>query len=296
MKLPPAKIIYGLIILVLFGLALWAFVIEPSRLVVNNYDLKVKKWSPKLNGFKIVAISDIHGGSNFVTEEKIRKVVSQANAQNADIIVLLGDYLARKTFDRKQISMPMETIAENLRGIQAKYGVYAVIGNHDNEFDGKMVRIELEKVGIKVLENEITSIEKSGEKLRILGIHDILKVGSDWNRISQDLGNLIKNYEVQDGNLIVLAHNPDSIVYLAAELSISKDLSLLLAGHTHGGQCSFPIIGAPIVPSEFGQKYAAGHIRDKEIDIFVTTGIGMSFLPVRFGVPPEISVLQIYAD
>lgn len=296
MKLPPKKSICGLIILVLFGLALWAFVIEPNRLVVRDYDLKIKKWSPKLDGFKIIAISDIHGGSNFITEEKIRQIVALTNAQEADMIVLLGDYLSRSPFDRKRIRMPADVIAENLRGLKAKYGVYGVIGNHDNEFTEINLRQEFERVGIKVLENEITSIEKDGETIRILGIHDILKVGSAWTQISRDLKKLIENYEVQNGNLIVLAHNPDSIVYMAAELSISKDLALLLAGHTHGGQCRFPIIGAPIVPSEFGQKYAAGHIYDKDTDIFVTTGIGMSFLPVRFGVPPEISVLHLYAD
>lgn len=295
MKYPP-KFIYGLLSLGLFCLLLWALVIEPNRLVVREYDLKIEKWSQQLDGFKIVAISDIHGGSNFVTEEKIREVVLLANAQEADIIILLGDYLSRSNFDRTEVRMPMETIAQNLQGLQAKYGVYAVIGNHDNEFKNINVRDELEKVGYKVLENEIVSIEKNGQTIRILGIHDILKVVSNWNKSSKDLKTVIENYKTQDGNLIVLGHNPDSIVYMSEELSISKDLSIFLAGHTHGGQCKFPIIGTPIVPSEFGQKYASGFIQDKGIDMFVTPGVGMSFLPVRFGVPPEISVLRIYSN
>lgn len=292
----PLKFIYGLLSLGLFCLLLWALVIEPNRLVVKEYDLKIEKWSQQLDGFKIVAISDIHGGSNFVTEEKIREVVLQANAQDADIIVLLGDYLSRSNFDRSEVRMPMETIAQNLKGLQSKYGVYAVIGNHDNEFTSINVRQELEKAGYKVLENEIVSIEKNGQTIRILGIHDILKVVSNWSKSSKDLKTVIQNYDIQEGNLIVLGHNPDSIVYMTEELSISKDLSIFLAGHTHGGQCKFPIIGTPIVPSEFGQKYASGFIHDKGIDMFVTPGIGMSFLPVRFGVPPEISVLRIYSN
>ena len=82
---------------------------------------------------------------------------------------------------------------------------------------------------------------------------------------------------------------------ITGDLSISKDLKVMFAGHTHGGPVSLPIIGSPIVPSSYGQKYAAGHVRDGGIDLFVTTGIGTSILPFRFGVPPEIAVVTISA-
>ena len=144
MKLPPKRFIYGLFALLLIAgsLAIWAFIIEPSRLVVRNYKLGVKNWSPQLNGLKIVAIADIHGGSNFVTEARIREVVARANEQEADIIVLLGDYVAHQTFDRSKIKMPLERVVENLKGLKAKYGVFAVIGNHDNEVGNEIVRSE----------------------------------------------------------------------------------------------------------------------------------------------------------
>ena len=296
MKSILKKLIFLILFFVILGLAIWAFYIEPSRLVVNNYPLKLKKWSATQNGLKIVAISDIHGGSNFVTEERIREIVVQANAQNPDIIVLLGDYLSRKYLQPTELKMPLKTVAENLRGLQAKYGVYAVLGNHDNEFGGEKVRAELERVGYKVLENEAVAIKYQGEWIRLLGAHDVLRAGNNWNQINRDLKSALDKLEAQEGKIIVLTHNPDAIVYLTEELSISDDFSLLLAGHTHGGQCRFPLIGAPIVPSEFGQKYAAGHIRDKGIDVFVTTGVGMSVLPVRFGVPPEIAVLEVYSQ
>jgi predicted MPP superfamily phosphohydrolase len=83
---------------------------------------------------------------------------------------------------------------------------------------------------------------------------------------------------------------------ITGQFSISKDLKLILAGHTHGGQIWFPIIGSPIVPSGYGQKYAFGHVRDYDMDMFVTTGIGTSILPFRFLVPPEIAVLTISAE
>ena len=70
----------------------------------------------------------------------------------------------------------------------------------------------------------------------------------------------------------------------------------MLAGHTHGGQVWFPVLGTPIVPSSYGQKYSYGHIREKDTDIFVTSGIGTSILPLRFMMPPEIAVLTINSE
>ena len=67
----------------------------------------------------------------------------------------------------------------------------------------------------------------------------------------------------------------------------------MIAGHTHGGQVWLPVLGRPIVPSSYGQKFAAGHVKDNGLDIFVTTGVGTSILPFRFMVPPEIAVLTI---
>ncbi len=272
----------------------YGFLIEPNRLVINNYKLKIKKWSPTLNGLKIVAISDIHAGSNFITEDKIRRIVVEANAQNSDFVVLLGDYVSPSFFNQQELKMPLETIAANLSGLQAKYGVYAVLGNTDEAFDKEKVREELEKVGIKVLSNESVSIQINEEKLRLLGKQDKME-SNYWRDISNQL-KLVLAKGTQEGNLIVLVHNPDYLDVITGELLISNDLSLVLAGHTHGGQVSLPLIGSPITPSSYGQKYAAGHIQKGGTDIFVTTGIGTSNIAVRFGVVPEISVITVYAE
>src|SRR5262245_35163912 len=87
--------------------------------------------------------------------------------------------------------------------------------------------------------------------------------------------------------IIAFTHNPDIFP------SIPARVALTIAGHTHGGQVALPIIGRPIVPSDFGQRYAAGHIVEGSKQLFVTSGIGTSILPVRFRVPPEISLLTI---
>jgi predicted MPP superfamily phosphohydrolase len=290
------KLLYILtgILLLLIALGFWAFVIEPNRLIVENYEIKVKNWSPKLDDFKIVAISDIHGGSNFIDEAKIRDIVEKANRQDADLIVLLGDFVSQQRGDRSKLKMPMEIVAENLRGLRAKYGVYAVLGNHDGWYDVKKVRKELERNGFRVLENEAVSIEKNGEKLRIVGLPDSLSTNVPANNI-QNAREGLAGLENKEGKVIVLTHNPDDIVNVTGNAQVSPDLVLFIAGHTHGGQCRFPFIGAPVVPSSYRQKYVAGHVRDRNVDMFITTGIGTSIFPVRFNVPPEISVLNIKA-
>lgn len=286
------KISVGLLAVIGVLLAGWAFFVEPNRLVVNNYNLSVRKWSPKLENFKIVAISDVHGGSNFIDEAKIRRVVDMANAQNPDIIVLLGDYVSQQRSDRSKLKMPLETIAASLGGLKAAYGVYAVIGNHDNWYSGKAVRQALENDGYRVLENEAVSIEKNGAKLRLLGMEDILQE-TIWDKSKEKALNALNRLESKEGKIVVLTHNPDSVAYLSEITGISTETTLFLAGHTHGGQVRLPLIGTPIVPSAYGGKFAAGIIREGNVDMFVTTGIGTSILPVRFEVAPEIAVLTI---
>jgi len=144
---------FAAIIALLASAGAYSYFIEPSRLVVHEEDLQIPNWNVKLDGFKVVAISDIHGGANYITEAKIREIVELTNAQNPDLIVLLGDYVSQKKGKHSELKMPIETIADNLQGFNAKYGVYAIIGNHDWWFDEKKVRIEMERVGIKVLEN-----------------------------------------------------------------------------------------------------------------------------------------------
>lgn len=292
MRITPVKMVFGSFVLLIFALAVWAFYLEPSSLVVNRYPLALQKWSNPSHQLKIAAIADLHAGSNFIDEAKIRKVVELTNEQEPDVIVLLGDYLSPYIFERASVKMPPEEVFRNLAGLKAKYGVFAVIGNHDNDFGRKRVRAGIEAAGYTVLEDELRTIEKDGKRTTFLGTKDALTAGNAWRKISDGLKSLLKN-SGEIGDLIVLTHNPDAFAYLTGDLSISDNFSLLVAGHTHGGQCRFPVIGAPIVPSEYGQKYAAGHVHDHGIDIFVSTGIGTSMLPVRFGVTPEITVLEL---
>lgn len=286
---------------ILAGIALsllalaYGYFIEPHRLVVNETELRIAGLDSAFDGLLIVAVADIHAGSHGVDAARMREVVDEINAQNADVVVMLGDFVSQlndgKPIRERPLKMPVESLTEGLAGIRAKYGVYAVLGNHDGWYDNTSVAEALREAGIRVLENEVAFIERGGRKLRLFGMRDHLHMGT-WATFDNDMRRAVASYE-RTGDIIVLQHSPDVFPVINAFKTFGDDFKLMIAGHTHGGQVRFPVLGTPIVPSAFGQKYAAGHVREDGKELFVTTGIGTSLLPFRFLVPPEIAVLTL---
>ena len=166
-----------------------------------------------------------------------------------------------------------------LRELKAPLGVYAVLGNHDWWLDGSRVRKALADKGIRVLENESVRLERKGNAFRLLGLADNMER-------SPETSGALKSVPASEP-VIALIHEPDYFP------SIPERIALTLAGHTHGGQVRLPLVGSLIVPSRYGQRYALGTIREGSKLLFVTTGIGTSIIPVRFGVPPEYALLTI---
>ncbi len=276
----PRKIIRGtalLLLLLLLGVGVWSFFIEPNRLVIHEEAIQIDNWPKELSGLRIAIISDIHTGAPFVNDNKLREIVARTNQLNPDLVVLLGDYMSPNSWHSHRVEP--EVTAAGLKDLRAPLGVYSVLGNHDWWYNGTKVRAAFEQNGIGVLENETAEIKWRNSSFWVVGLADL------WTRPQriQETLNM-----VPDGSTIVaITHNPDIFPRLP------RNMPLLLAGHTHGGQVNLPVIGRPIEPSDFGQRYAAGHVFEDGHHLFVTMGIGTSILPIRFRVPPEIVLLTI---
>lgn len=262
----------GLTVAVVLGA--WSIAIEPDHLFVNPLRVHVPGAPP---GLKVVVLADVHGGAPHVTAAKLRKVVGVVNGLDPDVVVFLGDLVIHGVVGGR--FMDPEPAARELGAMTPRLGKVAVLGNHDWWLDGPRVRRALEAGGFRVLENDVTSVDRGGVRLWFAGLADL------WTRQPDIEGTLAK---IPAGEpLVLLTHNPDLFPNVPARVALT------LAGHTHGGQVRIPLLGPPIVPSAFGQRYAAGMIEEDGRRMFVTTGIGTSILPVRFRVPPEIAVITL---
>jgi predicted MPP superfamily phosphohydrolase len=267
----------GAIILVLGLLAFWAFLIEPNRLVVREQTVQLANWPSELNGLKVAVISDIHADGWSVNDKKLRLIVERTNQLNPELIVILGDYISSDGIVTRLVQP--EEFAVVLKNLRAPLGVYSVLGNHDWWHDGARVRRVLEQNGIRVLENQAVQLNVRGTSMWLVGLSDL------WTR-PQQIEATVDNVP-QGEPMIALAHNPDIFPKLP------QRVPLLLAGHTHGGQVTFPLIGTVVHSSDFGERYNRGLVFENNHHLFVTSGIGTSILPVRFGVPPEIVLLTL---
>ncbi|MDX6693978.1 MAG: uncharacterized protein QOF02_1581 [Blastocatellia bacterium] len=284
MKISRRKKKYALITtgsLLLIGvlLGVWAFVIEPNRLTVNEVSIKLPRWPPAFAGLRVALISDLHVGSPHIDVAKLRRVVEMTNAAQPDLTLLAGDFMVTSRIHQ---AVEPEVIAGELKNLRARFGVYTVLGNHDWWYDGERVRAAFEGAGIRVLENDVAQIQHEGQSLWLAGIADA------WTRKPDIEGTLRK--VTDDGPVIILTHNPDIFPNVPARVSLT------LAGHTHGGQVNIPFVGRLKVPSEYGQRYAIGHVVEESRHLFVTPGVGTSIIAVRFRVPPEISLLTLTAE
>ena len=251
------------IILILF---IWSVFVEPNVLRIRKYQIANRD----LRGLRVVFAADFH----YKPYEKWRleRDVKAINSQNADIVLLGGDYV---NGHKKGFTLPIEEISAEFSKIKSKYGVYAVLGNHDGWHDKDGITKSLEANGIKVLENSAVRIE-APKPFYIAGVEDMQTGNAD---IQEALAGT-------DRSVILLSHTPDIIE------SVPYGVKLVLAGHLHGGQVRLPLHGPLVVPSKFGTKYASGFFDENGKKLIVTKGLGTSILPLRFHCMPEIIVIE----
>jgi len=278
-----------------FGLGGYALGIEPLvRLNVTRYQVSPADWPPELR-LRIAVIADLHACDPWMMPERIGEIAERTNALSPDLILLLGDYVSAHRFILAPL--PYEAWAEALAVCRAPLGVHAVIGNHDwwddkhamaTEKGPVLARRALEKVGIPVYENDAVRLSKDGKAFWLAGLAD--QIAFHWRRRRRggptldDLPGTLAQV-TDDAPVILLAHEPDVFA------GLTQRVSLTLAGHTHGGQVR--VLGyAPVVPSRYRNRYDYGHVVEGGRHLIVSGGLGCSVAPVRFGMPPEIVLVE----
>ncbi len=275
-KLKKIKQIIIIVLVFAFGfLSAWTFWLEPSSLKIQNYSLSLPH-KIKIPNITVGIVSDIHIGRYFGDENRLRKIVDLLKQQNPDLIVFLGDFVAQTD------ASAFVKSAHELQSLNPPLGVFAVLGNHDWWSGKTTVVAALKNNGIHLIDNEIVKIQFKEQTFQLAGFGDFLEDPNVFNFIKEN-----QKFEIPT---IGITHNPDIFPLTPSSLS------LLLAGHTHGGQVNFPFIGSPIVPSKYKQRYRYGIINENNHHLFVTSGTGNSILPVRFRVPPEIVIMDISFD
>jgi len=242
-----------------------------DRFAVNNERIWLDALPEVFSGLRIVQISDIHHGL-FLPEQWLAEAVQQTNRLRADIVVLTGDFVS---YSRANI----EPAAEILSRLRARYGVLAVLGNHDFRVGADAVTSALRRKHIEVLRNQHVTVQFGGFSLYVAGVDDY-GYGADVRRAVRGIP--------RDSATVLLAHNP-RIIHLASRHGVS----LVLSGHTHGGQVNLPLLGTVYGRSPERLRYKIGWDRLGPTQIYVSRGIDTIVLPWRLRCPAEITHLEL---
>lgn len=266
----------------------YAFGVEPAwRLRVQHWQVRPRGWTA--GPLRIVVLADLHLGRPHVGLGRLSQVVRVAQAQNPDLVLWLGDYAAGHRFVTAPV--PIVEAAPVMARLTGRLGRFAVLGNHDWWDDlaaqrrgggPNLYATALEGQGIPVLSNRALRLEG----FWLAGVEDqlALRVRGGFRGLNDLPGTLA---QVTDhAPVILMAHEPDIFP------AVPDRVALTLSGHTHGGQVR--LFGwSPVVPSRHGNLYAWGHVQQGDRHLVVSGGIGCSILPVRLGMPPEITVIDL---
>ncbi|MEI9901637.1 MAG: metallophosphoesterase [Hyphomicrobium sp.] len=247
-------------------------------------------------------LADVHACRPWMDVERIEGIVATVNALKPDCVLLLGDYVASHRLSKYAAPVAHRDWAGALGALKAPLGVHAVLGNHDWWEDQEVQdRLQgptragraLENAGIAVYENTCVRLVKDGRPFWLAGLGDQWafwqshRLGAKSYRGIDDLSGTLALAD-DDAPIVLMVHEPDIFP------QVPDRVALTLAGHTHGGQVRF--FGyAPVVPSRYGARYVYGHIVEEGRNLIVSGGLGCSGLPVRFGSPPEVVMVELGA-
>jgi predicted MPP superfamily phosphohydrolase len=241
---------------------------ESQDPVVDRVPIRLKNLHPALEGFTMLQMTDLHLYP-LTQPSLIEKSVVMANSLNPDLVVMTGDYVW-------QVLDAIDELAPILSGLNARYGVYSSLGNHDYWLDAEVITATMEAAGLPVLVNQGLTIQQGGGSFYLAGLDD------GWSG-NPDLDATLEGAKPGDP-VILLCHEPD----LADLFSKDGRVDLQLSGHTHGGQIRIPGIGALILPY-LGRKYDFGMYKINDMLLYTNRGIGVISEPVRYNCPPEIT-------
>jgi predicted MPP superfamily phosphohydrolase len=247
------------------GAGIYGVGYERHRIGLTEAALPVSGLPPALDGLRVGLITDVHH-STMVPAEDVTTAVRLVLAAAPDMIVLGGDYV---TWGERGYVKP---VSELLAPLSAPHGVFAILGNHDDDRDMPAALIAK---GFVVLRDQRTRISILGEVLEIAGIRF-------WTRRPQDIARVLR--QTRD-TTILLAHDPRRLVEAAA-----LGVPAVLSGHTHGGQVVLPGVGA-IARRRF--PVLEGIAQRENTRIFVSRGMGTVYVPIRLNCPPEVVILTL---
>ncbi|MGL4606372.1 MAG: metallophosphoesterase [Eubacteriaceae bacterium] len=269
------KVLFGFLSFILLGiLALYIYprYIEPSLLTVTKFEQKSVSVSEPI---KVVFFGDTHFGELY-SVDNINKIVRKINKEKPDIVIFTGDLIGGSGSFEDDPAV----ISEGLDKIEAKFGKFAVYGNHEYAVEAKYgvdyLKV-MEEAGFEVLVNDWIDIPDVN--VRLMGLDDFIKSFPD-----KELSAMAKPGAYN----ILMTHEPD----IVDEMDLEK-IQLVVAGHTHGGQISIPFVTEQILPLG-GEKYVKGnYFLQEDVELIVTRGIGMTQLPFRFMNVPEIISIEV---
>ena len=256
----------------LAALAWYAWRVEPRWLRITRLTLPLPNLPPTFEGYRIVHLSDLHLSARVISRH-LPIVVQAVRREQADLIAITGDFVTSHRH-----ALTAEQIAA-LAGLRAPDGVWAIPGNHDMAAGIEEIERGLRAAGIRLLRNEHHIVRREGDRLILAGIDDVA-------RGQPDLPATLAGVSPGDP-VILMAHEPD----FARIAAVDPRVALQLSGHTHGGQIRLP--GLPLMLPAFGQMYPAGEYQVGDMWLYVTRGIGVGLIVLRFNCRPEIAVLTL---